>query len=466
MWGEKFGVKEALILAAGKGERLGELTQNTPKALVPIAGVPLLHRILRLLKETGVTEAHVVVGYKGNRIREKIGENFEGLRVRYIENSNWEKGNLYSLLAAKEYVKNDFLLLMSDHIFDARVVEHLANHEAKQSLTLVVDRREPIPGDTKVLETDGKIVNIGKNIEVSNCVDTGLFLCSTGVFRHAEAAAKEGNGELADCVRFAAADGDAGVFDVTEIPSYVAKMRRNVGFVWHDIDTKEDLREAKWMLVQSSGKGASDFLAHYVHAPLENKIVYYISDSRVTPNQLTVITNIVAYGATLLFFFGHLLVASLLTFAVGIMDGLDGKLARVRGQVSKLGTMEHPFDMLFEFSWFVALALFLFASTQSSLPLILCIFIIVSVAFYRQVYDRFGRTMGKSLDDYGSFERKFRRVAGRRNLYNIHILGWVLVGAPLLALVTILCHAVLTAAVYALRAGLYMHAVDKGAPPA
>jgi hypothetical protein len=73
--------------------------------------------------------------------------------------------------------------------------------------------------------------------------------------------------------------------------------------------------------------------------------------------------------------------------------------------------------------------------------------------------------MGKSLDDYGKFEQRFRRIAGRRNLYNIHILVWTLVGIPLYALVTILCHALLTAIVYAFRASMHMHAADKVPTP-
>jgi len=208
-------------------------------------------------------------------------------------------------------------------------------------------------------------------------------------------------------------------------------------------------------------KGASDFLAHYVHQPIENKIVYLIVDSKVTPNQLTKMTNLVAYCVTGLFLLGHLLLGSALTFVVGLMDGLDGKLARARGQATKLGSMEHSFDLLFEFSWLVALALHLFQSTGSPLPLILCLLIILSTAFYRAVYDRFTIEMRTSLDNYGKFERAFRRVAGRRNLYNIHILAGVLLGVPLYSLFTILFHSILTAIVYTYRAGKNLHLADK-----
>jgi len=208
-------------------------------------------------------------------------------------------------------------------------------------------------------------------------------------------------------------------------------------------------------------KGASDFLAYYVHRPLENRIVYGLLNTRITPNQLTILTNAVAYCVTVLFFFGFLLLGSILSFVVGLMDGLDGKLARARGKTTKLGTMEHAFDLLFEFSWFIALALFLFNSTNSALPLILCLFIILFIAFYRYCYDLFSRAMKTSLDNYGKFERLFRRVAGRRNLYNIHILIWVLIGMHLYSLMSILIHSALTALVYAYRTAKHLHAADR-----
>ena len=452
---------EALILAAGKGERLNEITKDSPKALAKVAGLSLLCRTLRSLKEVGITCAHVVIGYRGDEIVRKFGKEYDGLPIRYIQNPNWEKGNLYSLLAAKGYLKSNFLLLMSDHLFDSRIMKHLAEQKLEGSLILAVDRGRSSPDDTKVLERNGRIISIGKKLKRFNFIDIGIFLCSPKVFHYAEEAAKNGGGELANCVECAASKGDAHIFDIAKIPSYVPKMRREVKPFWLDVDTPQDLKRAKYSLVQHSSKEASDFLAHYIHRPIENKIVYRLSDTKVTPNQLTVVVNIVAYCATALFFFGHLLIASLLTFVVGLMDGLDGKLARVRNGSTKLGTMEHPFDLLFEFSWLAALGFYLSNTMGDPLPLSFSVLAIIFIAFYRQVYDRFGHTMGKSLDDSGDFERRFKRIAGRRNLYNIHILVWVLAGLPFYCLITILGHAVLTAGVYTLRACTHMRAADK-----
>ncbi len=452
---------KALIIAAGDGGRLGNLTEHKPKPLIQLLGLSLIERVILTAKQSGVNEFVVTVGYLGDKIKARLGDgNRYRVKINYIENREWMKGNGFSVLKAKELLNENFILLMADHLFDSRILKELVDCDVRSSVILAVDRRKPIQGDTKVLEKNGRIVDIGKDIEESDCIDTGIFLCSPKIFSYIEDSVKEGKKELADGIARAAGSGDAEIFDIGKIKSYDSKMRKDVKPWWVDIDTEEDLRKAKKMILENASKNPSDALAYYIHKPIENKLVSFISNFNITPNQLTITVNIFAYIVTALFFFGYLLPASILTFAVGIADGLDGKLARVKLKTSKLGSLEHSFDLLFEFSWFIALSWFLFSSTQSATPLILCIFIILFIAFYRHVYDQFRRATGRSLDDAGNFERLFRRVAGRRNLYNIPILVFILLGVPLYSLIFILFHSGITAIVYAARAMKHLHAMD------
>jgi len=437
----------ALILAAGKGSRLREHAKQKP--LVQVVGMPLIGRVLRGLKEAGVQNVWIAVGYKGGMVRQSVGDNYAGLTIRYIDVEHWKKGNLYSLLAAQGIFQQNFLLCMGDHIFDPEIPKKLINSKFESAIALAIDKVSE--EDTKVLERAGTILNIGKKINQSNvAIDTGFFLCSPKVFEYANQAVKEGASELADCVRIAGQSGDAQVVDVS-------------GHLWADIDTKQDLDRAKRLIVEDSQKkrGASDFVAHYFNRPIENAILYYISDWLfITPNRLTIAANILAWFITYLFFSGRLGLGTLLTFVVGVVDGLDGKLARIRWSSTKLGLMEHPFDMLYEFSWLIALALFL-SQSEGMLPLIPVSFSITFIAFYRFCYDQFSRAMGVSLDVYGRFERAFRRIAGRRNIYNVYILIGILLGLPLYSLIGIMVHSLLTAIVYAYRASLHLHAVDR-----
>lgn len=454
-------MKKALIIAAGKGGRLESLTEDEPKPLIQLLGLSLIERVILTAKQAGFDEFVIVIGYLGDKIKGKLGSgNRYGVKITYIKNKEWQRGNAVSVLKAKELLEKNFILLMSDHVFDFRILEELMNYGTKSSVVLAIDRKSPLPEYTKVLEREEKIVNIGKNIEESNCIDTGIFLCSPKIFSYIEESVKEGKTELSDCIFKAAKNRDAQVFDISKIERYASKMRKEIKPWWIDIDTREDLKKAKKLIIENASKNPSDALAYYVHKPVENKLVAFLSNFNITPNQLTIIVNILAYTVTALFLFGYLLPASILTFIVGIADGLDGKLARVKLMTSKLGSLEHSFDLLFEFSWFIALSWFLFNSTQSATPLILCIFIILFVAFYRHVYDQFRRTMGKSLDDAGDFDRIFRRIAGRRNLYNVPILVSILLGVPLYSLVFIFFHSGITAIVYSARSIKHMHSMD------
>jgi len=437
----------ALVLAAGEGSRLRKYARLKP--FLQVAGIPLLGRVLRGLKGAGIKDVYIVIGYEGDVVRERIGDNYAELNIHYVVARNWEKGNLHSFLAARGFFKRNFVLCMGDHLFDPQIVKNLINVPLKGILISAVDRVEYSPDDTKVLESNGVILEIGKSINHSNCVDTGFFLCSPRIFTYAEKAVKQGASELADCIRLAAQNEDAYVLDVS-------------GRWWVDVDTEEDFKRAKSLLVERSQKsrGASDFVAHHFNRPIESVIIQRIADSWITPNKLTIATNVLAYIVTALFFTGHLLIGSVLTFIVGIMDGLDGKLARIRGQTTQLGRMEHVFDLLFEFSWLIALGLFL-SQTEGLLPLILVALSVTFISFYRFCYDQFSRATGVSLDVYGRFERAFRRIAGRRNIYNVYILIGAVLGVPLYSLIGILFHSALTATMYAYRAMVHLHAIDK-----
>jgi CDP-L-myo-inositol myo-inositolphosphotransferase len=444
---------KALIIAAGEGSRLGDLTKSKPKPLTQLLGRALIERVILTAKQVGIDDFVIVVGCQGEKIQKALGGGSKyGVKITYIQNPDWHEGNLTSALSAREKLSENFFLLMADHVFDGRILRGLKRRANDSAVVLAIDRRTPRAEDCRVLESEGKILAIGKDIPRFNAVDTGIFLCTPRIFTYLEAAREQGGKELADGITIAVSCHDAEVFDITQIDSYLSKLRKDVPPWWVDIDTQRDLFRARQIIIENASKNPSDALACYVHKPIENWLVAILAPTGLTANQMTVLVNVLAYAATALFFAGYLLPASLLAFLVGIADGLDGKLARVKLQTSRIGTLEHSFDLLFEFSWFIALAWAVYTSSGNAIALVLGSLIIVFIAFYRHVYDQFRKAMGRSLDDAGAFERRFKRVAGRRNLYNIPILVSILLGVPFYALVFILCHAGVTAFVYAWRA--------------
>ncbi len=453
---------KALILAAGVGGRLENLTQDKPKPLIQLLGLSLIERIILTTKQVGIKEFVIVVGYLGEKLKAQLGSgNRYGVKIDYVENNDYQRENGISVMKAKELLNESFILLMADHIFDARILKELVNYHIRGSVILAIDRRKPLPGDTKVLEKGGRIIDIGKDIEQSNCIDTGIFLCSPKIFSYLEETLEEGRTELSDCINEAAKNRDAEIFDITQIDPYIPSMRKETKPFWIDVDTKENLIETEGILIENACKGRNDLLATCVNKPIENFIVSRLVNTRITPNQVTILTNIIAYTSTFLFIRGDLLFASLLTFVVSFMDGVDGKLSRVKMSSSNIGKMEHAFDYLFEHSWYIALAIYL-SNTFGVMPVLLGTFILLFDGFSNYCVSAFGKAIKRRpLEDYGEIEQQFRKFDGRKNSYIIFILIGVLLNAPFWSLVAISVWSSVSAIFYSSRTIKHLRAMDK-----
>src|SRR5215217_383239 len=178
---------EAVIIAAGEGNRMSPLF--SPKPLTPLLGLGLIERILFVAKLAGVNDFKIVVGYKAAVIKQAIGDGRKyGVRIKYIENPEWEKGNGVSVFKAKNHVNGKFLLLMSDHLFDAQVVERLITADVQPDhCVLCVDKnvsqnQSNLEDPTRVYCEDNYVKQIDKSLKDFNAIDTGLFLCTTAIF--------------------------------------------------------------------------------------------------------------------------------------------------------------------------------------------------------------------------------------------------------------------------------------------
>ena len=118
---------QGLILAAGMGKRLKELTQDNTKCMIMVNGVRLIDRMLSQLARLGLRRTVIVTGYEGAKLRKHVGRKWEGMRIDYVENPVFYKtNNIYSLaLAADELVKDDTLLLESDIILEDTILQKI-----------------------------------------------------------------------------------------------------------------------------------------------------------------------------------------------------------------------------------------------------------------------------------------------------------------------------------------------------
>lgn len=148
----------AIILAAGMGKRLKELTQNSTKCMVKVNGVTLIDRMLHQIENLHLSRIIIVVGYKGQKLIDYIGTLGIQTPIEYINNPVYEKtNNIYSLALAKDWLrKDDTLLFESDLIFEDSVLEALVN-DPRETLALVDKYESWMDGTCVKLTSDDDI---------------------------------------------------------------------------------------------------------------------------------------------------------------------------------------------------------------------------------------------------------------------------------------------------------------------
>jgi choline kinase len=213
-----------VIVAAGMGLRLREIAPLKP--LAPLLGEPLISRVIDCALAGGATEFVVVTGYEGAKLEKYLYSLAagRGLRLSCVRNPDWRGSNGLSVAAAGPVVHGQFLLLMSDHLFDPEIVrELLAEAAGEPGVTLAVDRRLDSPlvdlEDVTRVEAgpDGRIRRIGKLIGGYNAFDTGVFLASPLLIQAIEAAVAEGGvGSITEGMQRLADQGLARTFDIGE----------------------------------------------------------------------------------------------------------------------------------------------------------------------------------------------------------------------------------------------------------
>jgi 1L-myo-inositol 1-phosphate cytidylyltransferase len=211
---------KCLIVAAGQGARLREKGELKP--LIPIKGVPLIERVIARAASAGVDEFFVVSGYRGDELRRELDAFAarDGFRINHIVNQQWDRANGVSLLTAKPYLTEPFLLTMCDHLVDPEIFRSLmaAPLEA-DTVTLAVDFNivDPLndPEDvTRVKCTGTRLDHIGKVIRDFNCFDTGVFRCTPVMFAALEESQANGDDSISGAMNVLARWDKARVFDI------------------------------------------------------------------------------------------------------------------------------------------------------------------------------------------------------------------------------------------------------------
>ncbi len=231
---------KAVVLAAGKGVRLRPLTNTVPKAMVKLKGKPLLERTIIELKEAGIEEIIIVVGYLGEVIQKYFGESYEGTPIKYILQVE-QKGTAHAIAHAEEFIKENFLVLNADVLVEKDLFKELAVVDEFDSYdAIVVGREVSDPWRYGVLSFNedelltGIVEKPVPGKEPSNIINAGIYRFNKKIFGAIKLTevSERNEYEIVDSIKVML-NADAKI-----------KVRKYAGRCI-DIGTKEDLKKAE-----------------------------------------------------------------------------------------------------------------------------------------------------------------------------------------------------------------------------
>lgn len=157
---------KTVILAAGKGTRMGELTKDTPKPLLAYKGKSLLHHKLEKLPSS-TTEVIIVIGYMGDKIKEALGDAWNGIPITYIEQKE-ALGTAHALYQCKDRLETeDFLVLMGDDLYAKEDLDALSADPAEWTV-LAYQSDKPEKAGKCIIKDDGHLDEIYEDFDGSH----------------------------------------------------------------------------------------------------------------------------------------------------------------------------------------------------------------------------------------------------------------------------------------------------------
>ena len=239
---------QGLILAAGMGKRLKELTCNNTKCMVKVNGVTIIERALRILDKRGLSKIVIVVGYKGDELKKFIASLNIETPIVYINNPIYNKtNNIYSLALAKEYLcKEDTLLLESDLVFEESVVDALLN-DSRETLALVDKFESWMDGTCLKLDDDDSILDFipGKFLKFS---EKETYYKTVNIYKFSSNFSKKTYVPFLTAYEMAMGENEyyeSVIKLISLLETKEIRAKRLTGQIWYEIDNIQDLNIAE-----------------------------------------------------------------------------------------------------------------------------------------------------------------------------------------------------------------------------
>lgn len=231
---------KSVILAAGRGTRMPEITKDIPKCLIEINGKTILERQLEILNKNNIEKTYIVIGYKANKIRSFL-KSYSNIKT--IENKDFEyTDNIYSLYLTSEEIKdNEFILINGDAVFDEEIIKKLAS---KRDLDVApFDSQHYDLEELKIKGKNGRALEIlpkNSSKEISDGSTIGVFKFSSN-----------GSKTLFDEIQSLITEGIKNKWFEHALNNIFKKIDMHMldihGYKWIEIDDINDIKKAEEM---------------------------------------------------------------------------------------------------------------------------------------------------------------------------------------------------------------------------
>jgi phosphatidylglycerophosphate synthase len=411
---------------------------DTPGAFSILCGISFLERLLRVAQRIGFRQA-TISSDSVDLIRTQFAEHFwarADLSLEFQEHARGPAtiGDISRYLKLMGPLDPDrALVIAAAYYCDGRLLRTMA--EAATN-TVLIDSKLP-----------QNCAPLWEDFEPRTC---GWF-CGTALLDQEWLSKQDPRAGLIDALLLDADAGRLASLDASRQPTYVPDLRKNLRPICFPAPPPQRRRLAERLLQDAAQNGTLDVPA-LVHAPIETWLVAHLWKTSIRPNQITFVTMLVGLSVTLLYATGHLWFGTILALIVGILDGIDGKLARIKVETTELGKWEHGLDYIVELSWWTALAHHFYTNGESPNAYLMLLLLFGSDLVDRSARRSVKQRLGRNLDDVAPFDRVVRGVGGRRNTYIWIFTFGLALGAATNAFVALCWWGTATAAVHLFRA--------------
>jgi hypothetical protein len=247
----------------------------------------------------------------------------------------------------------------------------------------------------------------------------------------------------------------AGRVSLTSVPQYHPGLREEVPPYCEKISNEKDLARGWQLLIDRTAKRPADVIEKLVTPPVENWLVRKLCATRIPPHLVTSLSFAMVLAGALLFYQGGFSLAVFLAWVSIVLEGVAGKLARIKLLASPVSSLEHLVGFFSVNAWCLTLAGNL-APAHGPVAWDVGLAIMACDMCDKVIDTLFTQLKGKTLDDMSPFDQRFRLISNDRNVSLLILSIGFLLGFPFFALQTVLGWAAVTALIHLGRASYHL----------